>query len=64
MCRRDGLTGIAFAVADIRAAYAALSDKKVRFDGRPELQPWGWALAYFFDTDDNILTLIQYPLPD
>jgi catechol 2,3-dioxygenase-like lactoylglutathione lyase family enzyme len=58
------LTGISFAVADIRAAYAALSDKKVRFDGRPELQPWGGALAYFFDTDDNILTLIQYPLPD
>jgi predicted enzyme related to lactoylglutathione lyase len=57
-------TGVTFAVNDIRAAYAALSDKGVRFDGRPEIQPWGGALAHFFDADGNVLTLVQYPKPD
>lgn len=57
-------TGVSFAVTDIRAAVAALESKGVKFDGRPELQPWGGALAHFFDPDGNILTLVQYPTPD
>jgi len=57
-------TGISFATPDIRASGAAMEAKGVVFDGRPELQPWGGALANFFDPDGNILTLIQYPLPD
>lgn len=57
-------TGISFAVSDIRGAFAALEKAGVSFDGRPELQPWGGALAHFFDPDGNVLTLVQYPLPD
>ena len=57
-------TGVSFAVEDIRGAVAALQAKKVVFDGRPELQPWGGALAHFFDADGNVLTLVQYPRPD
>lgn len=57
-------TGVSFAVADIRATFAALEKVGVTFDGRPELQPWGGALAHFFDPDGNVLTLVQYPLPD
>lgn len=57
-------TGVSFAVADIRAAVSTLDAKGVKFDGRPELQPWGGALAHFFDPDGNILTLVQYPSPD
>lgn len=57
-------TGVTFAVNNIRAAYKAMSDKGVRFDGRPEIQPWGGALAHFFDPDGNVLTLVQYPRPD
>lgn len=57
-------TGLSFAVPDIRAAVAEMEGKGVPFDGRPELQPWGGALAHFFDPDGNVLTLVQYPLPD
>lgn len=57
-------TGVSFAVRDIRAAFAGLTERGVSFDGRPELQPWGGALAHFFDPDGNVLTLVQYPLPD
>lgn len=57
-------TGLSFAVQDIRAAFAELESKGVPFDGRPEIQPWGGALAHFFDPDGNVLTLVQYPLPD
>ena len=57
-------TGISFAVEDIRAAHAALTEADVTFDGRPEIQPWGGALAHFFDPDGNVLTLVQYPQPD
>jgi catechol 2,3-dioxygenase-like lactoylglutathione lyase family enzyme len=57
-------TGVSFAVADIRGTVSALEAKGVTFDGRPELQPWGGALAHFFDPDGNILTLVQYPTPD
>ncbi|NMM45785.1 glyoxalase [Rhodospirillaceae bacterium KN72] len=57
-------TGISFAVQDIRKAFAELQARKVQFDGRPEIQPWGGALAHFFDPDGNVLTLVQYPTPD
>lgn len=57
-------TGLSFAVRDIRAAFAGLSERGVSFDGRPEIQPWGGALAHFFDPDGNVLTLVQYPLPE
>lgn len=57
-------TGVSFAVNDIRAAHAGLSERGVTFDGRPELQPWGGALAHFFDADGNVLTLVQYPSAD
>ena len=57
-------TGISFAVQDIRKAFAELLARKVQFDGRPEIQPWGGALAHFFDPDGNVLTLVQYPTPD
>lgn len=57
-------SGISFAVEDIRGTVAALQQKKVAFDGRPELQPWGGALAHFFDADGNVLTLVQYPRPE
>ncbi len=57
-------TGLSFAVPDIRAAVAEMEGKGVPFDGRPELQPWGGALAHFFDPDGNVLTIVQYPLQD
>lgn len=57
------LTGICFTVEDIRGAYAELAERGVSFDDRPEIQPWGGALAHFFDPDGNVLTLVQFPEP-
>ena len=31
------------------------------FDGLPEAQEWGGALAFFYDPDGNVLTLVEYP---
>ena len=31
------------------------------FDGFPEAQEWGGALAFFYDPDGNVLTLVEYP---
>lgn len=53
--------GFSFTVQDIRESFAALSGSGVDFDGRPEIQPWGGAMAHFFDPDGNVLTLVQYP---
>lgn len=51
-------TGISFSVQDIDHAYRTLLDAGVRFDGPPQVQPWGGTLAHFFDPDGNTLTLV------
>ena len=53
--------GVSFAVADMRAAHAALTAKGVAFDGEPEEQPWGGVLAHVLDPAGNVLTLVQLP---
>ncbi len=54
-------------VEDIGAVVRRLEDAGVRFERRPEQEPWrGW-LATFRDPDGNILQLLQpgeYPHPD
>lgn len=54
-------TAISLEVPDIEAAYAALDERGVLFDGPPEPQDWGGRLVHFRDPDDNVLTLVQYP---
>ena len=53
--------GVSIAVADVRAAHAALTAKGVAFDGEPEEQPWGGVLAHIVDPAGNVLTLVQLP---
>lgn len=54
-------TGVSFAVEDIKATYKALKAKGVDFEGKPEMEEWGGALAHFRDPANNVFTLIQYP---
>jgi len=54
-------TGISFAVDDIDAAYKDLKAKGVHFEGKPEREEWGGALAHFRDPANNVFTLVQYP---
>jgi predicted enzyme related to lactoylglutathione lyase len=54
-------TGVSFAVEDIKATYKDLKAKGVDFEGKPEMEEWGGALAHFRDPANNVFTLIQYP---
>lgn len=54
-------TGVSFAVEDIKATYKDLKAKGVVFEGKPEMEEWGGALAHFRDPANNVFTLIQYP---
>jgi len=54
-------TGISFAVDDIKTTYSTLKAKGVNFEGEPEMEEWGGALAHFRDPADNVFTLVQYP---
>jgi lactoylglutathione lyase len=49
--------GLSFHVEDLGAVYQELKEKGVEFEGPPEVQPWGGALAHFKDPDRNIITL-------
>lgn len=53
--------GVSFTVPDVEAAYSALTDRGVVFDGAPEPQDWGGVLAHLRDPDGNVLSLVQYP---
>ena len=54
-------TGISFAVDDIKAAFNDMKSKGVKFEGKPEIEEWGGALAHFRDPANNVFTLVQYP---
>ena len=53
-------TGLSFAVADVRATFAALA-AEADVVGEPELQTWGGTLATIADLDGNQIQLVQYP---
>lgn len=52
--------GASFEVDDIHGVYDSLSSRGVRFSQTPQKQSWGGTLTHFFDSDDNLLTLVQY----
>ncbi len=54
-------TGVSFAVDDIMSTYKELKSKGVSFEGKPEMEEWGGALAHFRDPAHNVFTLVQYP---
>jgi len=54
-------SGVSLTTYSISAAFERLSAAGVRFDGPPELQPWGGTLAHFHDPDNNVLTLVEAP---
>jgi catechol 2,3-dioxygenase-like lactoylglutathione lyase family enzyme len=54
-------TGLSLEVADIEAAYQAMVDRGVPFDGPPTRQPWGGIMAFFRDPAGNEHTLLQRP---
>jgi len=54
-------TGISFAVDDIQSTYKELKAKGVKFEGKPDIEDWGGAVAHFRDPADNVFTLVQYP---
>lgn len=54
-------TGFSFTVESVAEWFSTLRAKGVNFDGFPESQEWGGALAFFYDTDGNVLTLVEYP---
>lgn len=46
-------TDIAFATDDIKGLYDTYRQRGVRFEGEPELMPYGKWFVSFFDPDDN-----------
>ena len=46
-------TGIAFIADDMKATYAELTKRGVKFKGEPEMMPWGKLGAGFVDPDRN-----------
>jgi catechol 2,3-dioxygenase-like lactoylglutathione lyase family enzyme len=52
------LRGLVLKTADLKAAYAELSARGVRFDGPPAEQPWGLE-AVVYDPDGNGIVLQQ-----
>ena len=50
---------VSFGTSDIRKTCETLRAKGVRFHGPPEKQSWGGTLAFFYDHDENVLTLVQ-----
>ena len=54
-------TSIGFDTDDIYAQQERLMARGVRFQKKAEATPWGGIQASFFDPDDNVYTLMQYP---
>ena len=54
-------TGIGFAVEDLDAAHARLSEAGVEFTRPPTHEPWGGYMAIFADPDGNTFYLDQIP---
>jgi len=54
-------TGFSFTVDSVAEWFSGLRANGVTFDGLPEAQEWGGALAFFYDPDGNVLTLVEYP---
>ena len=54
-----GPTGITFLTDDIRAEYARMRDRGVRFLSRPQKMDWGEWLCAFLDPDGNEFDLKQ-----
>jgi catechol 2,3-dioxygenase-like lactoylglutathione lyase family enzyme len=58
----EGLVGrllaVSFQVDDIVETHRRLLERGVSFLQPPEAQPWGGTLAFFYDPDGNILTLV------
>ena len=54
-------TGFSFTVDSVAEWFSSLRANGVSFDGLPEAQEWGGALAFFYDPDGNVLTLVEYP---
>lgn len=50
-------TGVGFAVADVEAEHARLSQLGVRFPMAPSRQPWGGFMALMEDPDGNVFYL-------
>ena len=50
-------TGIGFAIADLEAEHARLSELGVSFSMAPTRQPWGGFMALFADPDGNVFYL-------
>jgi lactoylglutathione lyase len=53
-----GFTNFIFAVDDLQATYAELSERGVEFPDKPSQQPWGW-WATMKDPDGNVIGLHQ-----
>lgn len=51
--------GLSMFVPDIQATYEHLSRNGVRFDAQPARQSWGGILTHFFDSDDNMWSLVE-----
>ena len=54
-----GFAHIVFDTDDIRATYAELSGRGVRFVEEPTEKPWGGVQAQFVDPDGNIFVLVE-----
>ena len=52
---------LAFTVASLEAAIAALVAAEVRIVAAPKTEPWGGRTAKIADPDGNVLSLVQYP---
>lgn len=53
--------GMSVVVADIAQTYQRLVARGVRFEGPPTRQSWGGVLAHFFDLDENMWSMVEYP---
>ena len=53
-------TGISFRTENIFEIHQRLTLAGVHFEDMPASQPWGGLIAHLYDTDGNIITLVQY----
>lgn len=54
-------TSIGFNTDDIYATQERLMARGVRFQKKAEARPWGGIQASFFDPDDNVYSVMQFP---
>lgn len=52
-------TGLSLAVEDMESTVTELKQRGVEITAGPEKQPWGGVLAWFKDSEGNILTLVE-----